>query len=111
MSTSEPRKNTPLPDELAAVRAEIKRLESREEQLRASLLANPAFRTGTDYLAEIKTVTQQRTDLKEMRANYPEIVEQFTFPSPVTMVVLKGITEDGEIVSTRSKAFKEKVSS
>jgi len=93
--------NLPLPDQLAEVRAEIKRLEERESALKSLLLANPDIRTGASWLAEVKTVETTRTDLKEMRANHADIVEQYTFRLPVTRVVLSGLTEDGEVVSAR----------
>ncbi len=96
-----PRPNTPVPDELAAVREQIKALELREEELRRLLIVNPELRTGAAWLAEIRTTPQQRTDLKEMRANHPEIVDEFTYATDVTRVVLSGISEDGEIVSAR----------
>jgi len=95
------RPNTPLPDELAAVRNEIKRLETREAELKQILLSDPSARTGASWLAEIKTVTTQRLDVKELRANHPDIAEQYTFPTEVTRVVLSGVPEDGEIVSAR----------
>lgn len=95
------RPNIPVPDELADVRARIKELEAREIGLRTLLIAEPELRTGANYLAEIKTSRQTRTDLKEMRKCHPEIVEQFTFPIDVARVVLSGITEDGEIVNAR----------
>jgi len=93
--------NTPVPDELAAVREQIKALETREGELRRLLLTNPDLREGASYLADIQTTQVTRTDLKEMRANYPDIVEQFTMPVEVTRVVLLGVTEDGEVVSAR----------
>ena len=93
--------NTPVPDELAAVRSEIKRLEERENELKRLVLDNPDVRTGASWLAEVKTVETTRTDLKELRAVHPDIVDQFTFQVPVTRVVLSGITEDGEVVSAR----------
>jgi predicted phage-related endonuclease len=95
------RPNTPLPDELAQVRADIKRLEEREAAIRGILLSNPDTRTGASWIAEVKTVQQERVDWKELRANHPAIVEQYQFPTEVTRVVLSGITEDGEIVSAR----------
>jgi predicted phage-related endonuclease len=95
------RPNTPLPDELAAVRNEIKRLETREAELKQILLSDPSARTGASWLAEIKTVTTTRTDLKELRANHPALVDEYTFPTEVTRVVLSGITEDGEVVPAR----------
>ena len=98
------RPNTPVPDELFAVRAQLKQLETREAELRQLLLANPDLRTGANYLAEIKVTKQERTDIKELRAMHPAIVEQFTFPLELTRIVLSGITDDGEIVSTRQLA-------
>jgi hypothetical protein len=94
--------NTPVPDELAAVREQIKALETREAELRALLLANPDVREGANWLAEIKTVTQNRTDLKELRACHPGLVDEFTSPVEITRIVLSGIDADtGEIVSAR----------
>jgi hypothetical protein len=95
------RPNMAVPDELAAVRHEIRRLEERESALRGLLLANPDCRTGASWIAEVKTVQQERTDWKELRANHGDIVEQYTFPTEVTRVVLSGITEDGEVVPAR----------
>ena len=40
------RPNLPLPDELAQVRADIKRLEEREAAIRGILLSDPDTRTG-----------------------------------------------------------------
>ena len=54
--TEAPR-NIPVPDELAAVRAEIKALQSQENELRRLLIDNPDMREGAGWLAEIKTVT------------------------------------------------------
>ena len=102
MSTD--RANTPVPDELAAVRAELKRLETREAELKRLLLDNPDLRTGAAYLAEIKTVSQQRTDLKELRAMHKDLLDEYTFPVEITRVELRGISEDGEILSLRKLA-------
>jgi hypothetical protein len=95
------RPNTPVPDELAAIREQMKALESREAELRRLLLAHPDLREGAGWIAEIKTITQDRTDLKELRACHPRLVEEFTFPQEITRIVLSGITEDGELVSAR----------
>ena len=91
----------PVPDELAAVREQIKALESREGELRRLLLTNPDLREGASYLADIQTTQVTRTDLKELRANYPDIIAEYTFPVEITRVVLLGVTEDGEVVSAR----------
>jgi hypothetical protein len=93
--------NIPVPDELAEVRAELKRLETREAELRQVLLADPSAREGAQWLAEVKVVTTSRTDLKELRACHPALLDEFTFPVEVTRIVLSGISEDGEIVSAR----------
>ena len=95
------RPNIPVPDELAAVREQIRRLEDRELELKRLLIANADLRTGADWIAEINTVQTTRTDWKELKAMYPEIVSEQTFPSSYTVVSLKGVTEDGEIVSAR----------
>ena len=94
-------KNIPVPDELAAIRTEIKRLEDRELELKRLLIANADLRTGADWIAEVNTVQTTRTDWKELKAMYPEIVAEQTFPSSYTVVSLKGVTSDGEIVSAR----------
>ena len=94
--------NTPVPDELAAIRAEMKRLEERESALRSILLSDPETRTGANWLAEVRTVQQERTDLKELRAAYPDQVAEHTYPTEITRIVLMGIDQDtGEVVSAR----------
>jgi hypothetical protein len=98
---SDARPNTPIPDRLAAVRAQIKALETEEAALKATILADPETRTGASWLAQIKTVTQERVDLKELRAMHYELVEEYTFPVEITRIELMGITEDGEVVSAR----------
>jgi predicted phage-related endonuclease len=90
-----------VPDELAAIRTEIKRLEDRELELKRLLIANADLRTGADWIAEINTVQTTRTDWKELKAMYKDLVDEYTFPSSYTVVSLKGVTEDGEIVSAR----------
>jgi len=95
------RRNTPVPDELAAVREQIKRLEERKAELTRLLILNEDLREGAAYLAEIKVIKRQQTDLKELRAMYPEQVAEHTYPLEVTQVVLSGITEDGELISAR----------
>lgn len=95
------RPNLPIPDELAAIRAEMKRLEERESDLRSLLLSNPDCRTGAHWIAEIKRVKTNRIDLKELRAAYPEQVAEYTYPVSDTHVVLSGIDEHGEIIPAR----------
>ena len=107
MSADTPR-NVPVPDALAEVRAQLKALETKEAELRQVLLSDPTARTGASWVAEIKTVTTQRTDLKELRACHPDIVEQFTFPTEITRVELMGVSEDGELIPARQLRTKEK---
>jgi predicted phage-related endonuclease len=95
--------NLPAPDQLALIRQQIKDLQEQETKLRNRLIEEPGERTGHAYLAEVREVEQTRTDIKEMRAMYPKIVEEFTFKSPVMRVELRGISADGEIVSTRKR--------
>ena len=98
-----PTENTPPPDELFAVRDEIKRLTSRERELKATVIADPSARTGNHYAVEIKDVATARMDVKELRANHPDIAEQFTHTVFDKRVELRGINEDGELVSLRRK--------
>jgi predicted phage-related endonuclease len=97
------RPNTPVPDELADVRAAIKRLETREAELKGILLSDPSARTGAEYLAEIREITSRRIDTKELRAAYPNEVDEHTHAVTTTRVELRGITDDGEVVSLRRK--------
>lgn len=96
------RPNTPVPDELFAVRAELKRLTDREAELRRLLIMNPDLRTGANYAAEVETTKRATTDWKELRAAHPTIVDDYTYALDTTRVTLKGIDQDtGELVSTR----------
>ena len=93
--------NLPLPDQLNAIREQIKALRSKEEELRSALLSHPELRTGTDWLVEIKETTRQQLDQKELRAMYPAEAEEHTHPFTVVTLELRGITADGEIVPAR----------
>ena len=54
-------------------------------------------------------MTQERTDIKEMRAMHADLVAEYTFPTEVTRVVLSGIdAETGELVSVRRMRSAEK---
>ena len=101
-----PTDQLPPADELWAVRDTIKQLTSREKELRALMLSDPSARTGNSYAAEIKEVATTRMDIKELRANHPSIVEQFTFTVFDKRVELRGINEDGELTSLRRKPEK-----
>jgi hypothetical protein len=93
----------PPADELHAVRAQLKALGERENALKALMIHDPAARTGNQHVVELREVETSRTDIKEMRACHPDIVEQFTFKVKTTRVELRGLTDDGEIVSLRAK--------
>ena len=94
-------RNLPLPDELNEIRLEIKRLETREEELRLELIAHPEWRTGANWVAKINKGTRQQFDQKEMKAAHPDIAAQHTHPVPTTTIELLAVTEDGELVSAR----------
>jgi len=95
--------NLPPADELAETRNQIKQLSSRERELKALMIADPEARTGNSYAVEIKDVATTRTDIKELRAMYPDIVEQFTFTVTDKRVELRGISDDGEVFNLRRK--------
>ncbi len=98
-----PTDNLPPADELFAVRDTIKQLSSRERELKALMIADPEARTGNSYAVEIKDVATTRTDIKELRAMYPDIVEQFTFTVTDKRVEVRGISDDGEVFNLRRK--------
>ena len=93
----------PPADELFDVRDKIKQLASRERELKAIVIADPSTRTGNHYAVDVKDVATARLDIKEMKANHPSIVEQFTHTVFDKRVELRGINEDGELVSLRRK--------
>ena len=71
--------------------------------LRALMFSDPSARTGNTHVVEIEEVQTTRLDTKELKANYPDITAQFEFRVPVKRVVLRGINEDGEVISLRRK--------
>jgi hypothetical protein len=95
----------PPADELAAVRSQLKTLGDREGELRSLLLTDPSARTGNAYIVEICEVESRRTDIKELRAMHPDLVDEYTFPTKTQRVELRAVSEDGEI--TRIAAKKE----
>jgi predicted phage-related endonuclease len=101
-----PTDQLPPADELFDVRDKIKQLASRERELKAIVIADPSTRTGNHYAVDVKDVATARLDIKEMKANHPSIVEQFTHTVFDKRVELRGINEDGELVSLRRKPEK-----
>lgn len=95
------RPNLPVPDELAAVREQIKKLQDREAELRQMIFGDPEARTGANWVAEIKEIETNRVDLKELRAMHKDLVEEYTFPQKTVRIELSAITSDGELVSLR----------
>ena len=93
----------PPADELYATREQIKALTARESELKALLISDPSSRTGNAYAVDIKAVVSNRCDLKELRAEHPDLVAEHTYPVTTTTVVLRGINDDGELVSLRRK--------
>lgn len=96
-------RNIPVPDALAAVRAQLKELEAQEAELKQTILADPSARTGKNFAAEVQEVTTARTDLRELRAAYPAEVDEHTYQMKTTRVVLREISEDGELLPFRRK--------
>lgn len=100
--------NVPVPDELAAVRAQRAALETREEALKLILLNDPSARTGAEYVAVIKTIVKQTLDQKQLRLAAPDLVAEHTHAVEHKRIDLPRITEDGEIVSARKLRNTEK---
>jgi hypothetical protein len=61
-----PRPNRHPADELADVRFEIRRLQEREEALRAHLLEHPEDRVGDTYTVLVCSQSRKRVDLKRL---------------------------------------------
>jgi hypothetical protein len=101
-----PTDQLPPADELFEVRAAIKHLTSRERELKATVIADPSARTGNHYCVEVKDVATARTDIKELRANHPDLVAEFTHTVFDKRVELRAVTDDGELVSLRRKPEK-----
>lgn len=105
MSTSDAPRNIPVPDALAAVRAQLKELETQEAELKRILLTDPTTRTGAAWVAEVREIETSRVDIKELRAAYPAEVDEHTHLLKTTRVELSAIDADtGEIVSPQRKA-------
>jgi hypothetical protein len=77
-------------DELADVRTEIRRLEDREQELRAYLLEHPNDRRGTDYEALVGTQQRKRIDLRALADEIgASLLGRFTRYATITMVKLR----------------------
>lgn len=91
----------PPADELHAVRQQMDQLKQRADALRALLIGDKDSRTGNRYLAIVKNVPRRQFDLAEFRAGNKELADEYTHTVNDVRVELRGLTEDGEIVSTR----------
>lgn len=66
-------------DELSDVRAEIKRLTEREQELRSYLLEHPQDRIGVEHTATIGEQRRSRVDLKALADEIGHsILQRFT---------------------------------
>jgi hypothetical protein len=88
----------PPADQLAEVRQQLRSLTEQEAALKALVINDPSARTGNQFCVDVVEVASNRTDIKELRACHPDIVEQFTFKVKTTRVELRGLTDAGEIV-------------
>ena len=71
-------------------RAEIRRLQEREEELRAYLLEHPGDRKGTDYEVLIGTQQRKRVDLRALADEIgASLLDQFTRYVSVVVVKLR----------------------
>lgn len=86
-----PRKSNRHPvDELAEVRAEIKRLQEREAALRAEILGRSCGLIGFDYRAVIREQAEERVDTKAIRAGLtPAQLAPFLKSSKKTILTLE----------------------
>jgi len=97
--------NVPPADELFAIRAQLKALETREAEIKAVLLSDPSSRNGNAYVAEIRSITTNRCDIKELRAAYPQEVDEHTHPVTTMRVELKAIDQEtGEILPVKRRS-------
>jgi hypothetical protein len=77
-------------DELADVRAEIKRLEGREDELRAYLLEHPSDRVGINHVATIGEQRRKRVDLRALADEIGHsVLARFTSYASCIMVRLR----------------------
>lgn len=83
-------KNRHPVDELGEVRAEIKRLEARERELREAVLRGECDKLGEDYRATIKEHVRNSLDSAAVRAEFgAERLRPFFRESVVYQVVVE----------------------
>jgi hypothetical protein len=77
-------------DELADTRAEMRRLEGREEELRAYLLEHPDDRIGDEHVASVGEQQRKRIDLKALADEIGlSVLQRFTAYRAVMTVRLR----------------------
>jgi hypothetical protein len=77
-------------DELADIRAERRRLDEREAQIRAALLAGGASLVGNEYTATVAAEQQRRLNHQLLEQRFgPEAVNQCKAPVVITTIRLK----------------------
>jgi hypothetical protein len=77
-------------DELADIRAELKRLADREQELRVYLLEHPHDRTGVEHIATIGEQRRSRVDLRALGDELGHsIVQRFIHYTNCRMVRLR----------------------
>jgi hypothetical protein len=82
-------------DELADIRAEIRRLEEREQELRTYLLEHPHDRSGAEFVATIGEKRRRHVDLHALANEIGHsLLQRFTSFTSVTEVRLRQRKED-----------------
>ncbi|MBR0914891.1 hypothetical protein [Bradyrhizobium japonicum] len=74
-------------DELADIRAQIKILEVREEELRAGFILGNLDPDGDDHIVVVETKVNERIDGRSMRKNLDEAIwRPYLIATPVAYV-------------------------
>lgn len=74
-------------DELADIRAQIKVLEAREEELREGFILGNLDPDGDDHVVVVETKVNERIDGRSMRQNVNEAIwRPYLISTPVTHV-------------------------
>jgi hypothetical protein len=82
-------------DELANTRAEIRRLEGREQELRTYLLEHPHDRIGAEFIATIGEKRRRHVDLQALATEIGHsLLQRFTSFTSVVEVRLRQRKED-----------------
>jgi len=82
---------SPVPDELARVRAQIARLREREQQLRRVLITDPETRIGGEYVARVVKQDMRHIPLVELREADPDLFMRLVKHRTVVQIRLSRI--------------------